>query len=313
MKELSLNEEWEDGVLYRVFLVQQELPIFAEYDYSAQWELIVKALEMDMNKEKVFSFVHPKNGKKVYMRKYAKCPANGNSELAVGTMEGPRDFARALIVLHSHMYKVPYIVLERYRHISNNPDVMAKMIERAFNWALRDTSVRVVLERWDTKGEYIDYHKDSRASWDIEFDKSNGKNLVKMGYEDALEVYKRKEATKKKADKKSDDICRYIKMPNPGLVLSWLHDVLKGRKTAKEISMPFRFILERVYPERIPYKAVVAEFPEVEVYLKQKRYDEWINKNNVVYNIDTIFEELQRSFEEYTGMNIANIIFKKRS
>ena len=134
-----------------------------------------------------------------------------------------------------------------------------------------------------------------------------------MGYEDALEVYKRKEAKKKKADKKSDDICRYIKMPNPGLVLSWLHDVLKGRKTAKEISMPFRFILERVYPERIPYKAVVAEFPEVEAYLKQKRYDEWINKNNVVYNIDTIFEELQISFEEYTGMNIANIIFKKRS
>ena len=103
MKELSLEGEWEDGVLYKIILVQQELPIFAEYDYSAQWELIEKTLVMDMNKEKLFSFVHPKNGKKVYMRKYAKCPANGNSELAVGTMEGPRDFARALIVLHSHM------------------------------------------------------------------------------------------------------------------------------------------------------------------------------------------------------------------
>ena len=163
MNSLNLDGEWEDGVLYKIILVQQELPIFAEFDYSPQWDLIEKTLEMDMNKEKLFSFVHPKNGKKVYMRKYAKCPANGNSELAVGTMEGPRDFARALIVLHSHMYKVPYIVLERYRHISNNPDVMAKMIERAFNWALRDTSVRVVLERWDTKGEYIDYHKDSRG------------------------------------------------------------------------------------------------------------------------------------------------------
>ena len=88
MKELSLEGEWEDGVLYKIILVQQELPIFAEYDYSAQWELIENALVMDMNKEKLFSFVHPKNGKKVYMRKYAKCPANGNSELWI---EGRRD------------------------------------------------------------------------------------------------------------------------------------------------------------------------------------------------------------------------------
>ena len=44
MKTLDLSEEWEDGVLYRVILVQQELPIFAEYDYSAQWDLIVNAL-----------------------------------------------------------------------------------------------------------------------------------------------------------------------------------------------------------------------------------------------------------------------------
>ena len=133
MKTLDLSEEWEDGALYKVILVQQELPIFAEYDYSAQWDLIVKALEMDYEQERLFSFVHPKNGKKVYMRKYTKCPANGNAELAVGTMVKPLDFARAIIVLNSHMYKVPYIVLERYRHISSNPNVMAKMIERAFN------------------------------------------------------------------------------------------------------------------------------------------------------------------------------------
>ena len=183
MNSLNLDVELEDGVLYKIILVQQELSIFSDYDYSAQWELIEKTLVMDMKKEKLFSFVHPKNGKKVYMRKYAKCPANGNSELVVGTMVKPLAFARALIVLHSHMYKVPYIVLERYRHISNNPDVMAKMIERTFNWVLRDTGVRVVLERWDTKGEDIDYQRDFARSWDIELDKSEGKYLVKMGCE----------------------------------------------------------------------------------------------------------------------------------
>jgi hypothetical protein len=197
MNEFTLDGEWEDGVLYKIILVQQELPIFAEYDYSAQWELIEKALVMDYKQETLFNFVHPKNGKKAYQRKYAKSPANGNTELAVGTMERPLDFARVLIVLHSHMYKVPYIVLERYRHISSNPDVMAKMIERAFNCVLEGSGVKVVLERWDTKGEIIQYHRDFARSWDIELDKSEGKYLVKMGCEDAFEVHKRNEAKKK--------------------------------------------------------------------------------------------------------------------
>ena len=303
MNSLNLDVEWEDGVLYKIILVQQELSIFAEFDYSPQWDLIEKTLEMDMNKEKLFSFVHPKNGKKVYMRKYAKCPANGNSELAVGTMEGPRDFARALIVLHSHMYKVPYIVLERYRHISNNPDVMAKMIERAFNWALRDTSVRVVLERWDTKGEYIDYHKDSRASWDIEFDKSNGKNLVKMGYEDALEVYKRKEAKKKNVNKKkSDDIRYYIKHPNKDAIIEFIRKALEGMKVPKDIARPIRVLrVHKVFLRsedyRLPYNAFIKAFPEFKDLIERGAYNDFINPNRTKYNNDEIYMQLEKELE----------------
>ena len=106
------------------------------------------------------------------------------------------------------------------------------------------------------------------------------------------------EVRKKRVNKKSDDICRYMKKGNHELILKWLHYVLKGRKTAKDISMPFRFLLEGKYTERIPYKAVVAEFPEVEVFLKEKRYDGWINLNDVVYKKDEIFDELQKSFDK---------------
>ena len=313
MNSLNLDVEWEDGVLYKIILVQQELPIFAEYDYSAQWELIEKTLVMDMNKEKLFSFVLPKNGKKVYMRKYAKCPANGNSELAVGTMEGPRDFARALIVLHSHMYKVPYIVLERYRHISNNPDVMAKMIERAFNWALRDTSVRVVLERWDTKGEYIDYHKDSRASWDIEFDKSNGKNLIKMGYEDALEVYKRKEAEKEtmKGGRKSDDIMDYIVHSNKEAIVEFIRQAIKGFKSPKEIARPIRLLCEyKVFVEytpdgeqyRLPYKAFINAFPEVKGLITMRRFNDWLNNMRTSYENSARHIKLKKEIEKLLSL-----------
>jgi len=303
MNSLNLDVELEDGVLYKLVLVQQELPIFSDYDYSAQWELIEKTLVMDMKKEKLFSFVHPKNGKKVYMRKYGKCPANGNSELIVGTMVKPLAFARALIVLHSHMYKVPYIVLERYRHISNNPDVMAKMIERAFNWALRDTSVRVVLERWDTKGEYINYHRDFRLSWDVELDKSEGEYLIQMGYEDALEVQKRNEAKKKKPNKKkSDDIRYYIKHPNKDAIIEFIRKALEGMKVPKDIARPIRVLrMHKVFLRsedyRLPYNAFIKAFPEFEDLIERGAYNDFINPNRTKYNNDEIYMQLEKELE----------------
>ncbi len=302
MKELSLNEEWEDGVLYRVFLVQQELPIFAEYDYSAQWELIVKALEMDMNKEKVFSFVHPKNGKKVYKRRHTRCPANGNTEIVVGTMEKPLDFARAIIVIHSHMYKVPYIALERYRHISSNPDVMAKMIERAFNLVLEGSGVKVVLERWDTKGEIIQYHRDFARSWDIELNKCNGKYLVKLGYEDALEVHKHKEAKKKKPNKKSDDIKYYIKHPNKEAIIEFIRKALEGMKVPKDIARPFRVLREhkvflRSEDYRLPYNAFIKAFPEFKDLISEGAYNDCLNPNRTSYDGDEIYYKLEKESE----------------
>ena len=303
MNSLNLDVELEDGVLYKLVLVQQELPIFSDYDYSAQWELIEKTLVMDMKKEKLFSFVHPKNGKKVYMRKYGKCPANGNSELIVGTMVKPLAFARALIVLHSHMYKLPYIVLERYRHISNNPDVMAKMIERAFNWALRDTSVRVVLERWDTKGEYINYHRDFRLSWDVELDKSEGEYLIQMGYEDALEVHKRNEAKKKKPNKKkSDDIRYYIQHPNKDAIIEFIRKALEGMKVPKDIARPIRVLrVHKVFLRsedyRLPYNAFIKAFPEFKDLIERGAYNDFINPNRTKYNNDEIYMQLEKELE----------------
>ena len=302
MNTLNLDVELEDGVLYKIILVQQELSIFSDYDYSAQWELIEKTLVMDMKKEKLFSFVHPKNGKKVYMRKYAKCPANGNSELVVGTMVKPLDFARALIILHSHMYNLPYIVLERYRHISSNPDVMAKMIERAFNWVLEGSGVKVILERWDTKGEIIQYHRDFARSWDIELNKSEGEYLVRMGCEDAFEVHKRKEAKKKKADKKPDDVRYYIHHPNVDAIIDFIRKAIKGMIFPKDIARAPRvlhdhkiFLKKEGY--RLPYRAFVKEFPEVKDLITIKAYNDWNNPNRRNYDNDDLYKKLENELK----------------
>jgi len=310
MKTLNLDEEWEDGALYKIILVQQELPIFEDYDYSAQWELIEKTLEMDMNKEKLFNFVHPKNGKKVYKRRHTRCPANGNTEIVVGTMEKPLDFARAIIVIHSHMYKVPYIVLERYRHISSNPDVMAKMIERAFNWVLEGSGVKVILERWDTKGEIIQYHRDFARSWDIELNKCNGKYLVKLGYEDALEVHKHKEAEIKNG-RKSDDIMDYIVHPNKEAIAEFIRQTIKVLKSAKEIARPIRLLCEyKVFVEytpdgeqyRLPYKAFIKAFPEVKGLITMKRYNDWTNILRTSYEDNARHNNLKAQIENILSL-----------
>ena len=302
MNVFTLDGEWEDGVLYKIILVQQELSIFAEYDYSAQWDLIEKALVMDYKQEKLFSFVHPKNGKKAYQRKHTRCPANGNTELAVGTMVKPLDFARALIVLHSHMYKVPYIVLERYRHISSNPDVMAKMIERAFNWVLEGSGVKVILERWDTKGEIIQYHRDFARSWDIELNKSEGEYLVRMGCEDAFEVHKRKEAKKKKPNKKSDDIRYYIQRPNKETIIAFIHKSLVGMTLPKDIARPFRVLREhkvflRSEDYRLPYNAFIKAFPEFKDLISEGAYNDCLNPNRTSYDGDEIYYKLEKESE----------------
>ena len=267
--------KWNRGVLYRVYLVQRgSKNLWDDYDYSNEWKRLEEAMEKDLHDEEVFLFHHPKYSKKEYQRKYHLCPANGNARMVVGRMRNPLDFAYVSFVLHSYFYKVPYIVIEDYKHISPNPDVIADMVARAINWVLKDLGVEIVLERWD---ELVLYPIDFWESYKGELRKSGGKNLIPMGYEGALKVHKEKEAKKKSVNKKSDDICRYMKKGNHELILKWLHYVLKGRKTAKDISMPFRFLLEGKYTERIPYKAVVAEFPEVEVFLNEKRYDGWIN------------------------------------
>jgi hypothetical protein len=182
-------------------------------------------------------------------------------------------------------------VLEDYKCISPNPDVIAEMVARAVNWVLKDFGVEIVLKRWD---ELVLYPIDFWVSYNKELRKSGGRNLIPMGYEGALKVHEAKEAKKKKADKKSDDICRYIKMPNPGLVLSWLHDVLKGRKTAKEISMPFRLLQNREIISHIPYKLVLKEMPYLKDRISKTRYNHWTNQFASSYDGDSDYEKMEQ-------------------
>ena len=298
-------KNWNRGVLYRVYLVQRgSKNLWDDYDYSNEWKRLEEAMEKDLHDDEVFLFHHPKYSKKEYQRKYHLCPANGNARMVVGRMKNPLDFAYVSFVLHSYFYKVPYIVIEDYKHISPNPDVIADMVARAINWVLKDTGVEIILERWD---EMVLYPIDFWESYKGELRKSGGKNLIPMGYEGALKVHKEKEAKKKKCKKaasikKTDDIRFYIQHPNIDAIIDFIRKALVGAKMPKDIVRPIRLLREHQIflannNDRLPYRAFINEFSEFKDLIKEGTYNDYLNPNRTSYDGDKIYNKLNNELE----------------
>ena len=302
MKKISFLSK---AALYKVRIVRKDRTLFNQFIQSDQWELIEEAMEKDLLKAAPIRLAHPKDSDREYMRRYILCPANGNALLVVGEMRNKMDFSYVFVTLHSLKYKEPYVVIERYAHIFRNPDTLAEIVARAFTWALRDIGVEVVLEPWDTEGKVVTYLKDFWESYNLELYKNEGKFLVKMGYEDALEQQQKKKEAKEKG-KKSDDIMDYIQVPNKEAIIEFLRQAIKGMKNPKEIARPVRLLCEyKVFVEytpegeqyRLPYKAFIKLFPEVEKILLKSRYNEWTNPQRSTYENNSRHERLKRDIE----------------
>ena len=129
--------------LYKMRLVNTQPTIFGDYSNSDQWELVVKAMKDDLYKRKTFKFRHPNDSEKEYERHYIGCPANGIALLMVGQFKKDMDFAFVRIVLKSVFYGEPYLVIEKYAQSFRNPDILARMVESAFNWVLKGKGVKL--------------------------------------------------------------------------------------------------------------------------------------------------------------------------
>lgn len=296
--------KWKRGVLYKVYLVKRDKNLWNDYDYSNEWKKLEEVMEKDLHDDEVFLFTHPKFSKKEYKRKYHLCPANGNARMVVGRMKNPLDFAYVFFVLHSYFYNEPYIVLEDYKCISPNPDVIAEMVARAVNWVLKDFGVEIVLKRWD---ELVLYPIDFWVSYNKELRKSGGRNLIPMGYEGALKVHEEKEAKKKKckdagSKKKTDDIRFYIQHPNKDAIIEFIRKALVGAKIPKDIARPIRVLRDhQVFlsndDDRLPYRAFIKEFPEVKDLITAKAYNDCINPNRTSYANDKLYKKLEKELE----------------
>lgn len=279
--------------LYKIRLVKTERDFFGNPVSSQEWDRIAEALEADVNQQSVFNFVHPKDSTLVYGRRYMGCPVNGNALMAVGKLRRTLDLAIVRIVLHSVMYKDPYLVLENYSPAFRNPELLADMVVRAFNSSLRKYGLEVMLEPWESK-KPVYFLKDSWISYLDQLKKNPEIGERCMGFEQAMENDKQlkeelaKREIKKKTQKrhiKSDRIEDYTIRGNKEMIIGKLHELIDERTAPCEIAIPIRYLCDiKVFYDneeyRLPFKAFIKEFETVRGHISESTYNDWISRNN---------------------------------
>ena len=289
--------------LYRMRLVSTQLSIFDDHPSSDQLELFEKAMKADMDMVKEFKFRHPKDSGEIYVRRYIGCSLNGNAFLMVGQFKKGMDFAFVRIMFHSVIYHEPYIVVEKCSQSLRNPDTLARMVESAFNWVLKGQGLQMKLEPWEPT-EKMTWLLDYEMSYLEEMEKADPADLIMIGYEEALKMRRileamKEESQKHKIIKKSDDIRTYILTENKEGIIQFLHQAVKGKKTPKEIVRPFRLLVDLHLTERIPFKAMMKEFPELSGLIPVRRYNNWLNSNSTSYDNDSQYVSLKNKLKSF--------------
>ena len=289
--------------LYKMRLVTTQLSIFGDLPNSDQLEVFEKAMQADMAMEKEFKFRHPKDSGEEYFRHYVGNSLNGNAFLMVGQFKKGMDFAFVRIMFHSVIYHEPYIVVEKCSQSLRNPDTLARMVEGAINWVLKGQGLQIKLEPWK-QTETVMWLLDYEISYLEEMEKADPADLIMIGYEEALKMRRileamKEESQKHKIIKKSDDIRTYILTENKEGIIQFLHQAVKGKKTPKEIVRPFRLLVDLHLTERIPFKAMMKEFPELSGLIPVRRYNNWLNSNSTSYDNDSQYVSLKNKLKSF--------------
>lgn len=290
--------------LYKIRLAKTERDIFGNPIPSDKWDVLVKALDDDLRKKKEFKFIRPRS-KKTFYRHYKESPANGVTRLVIGQFNDRVHFAYVRILLNSYLYKEPYLVVERYDTIVRNPNYLAEMVARAFNWALEGSGQEVMLEPWETHGEIITWCWDYALSYDYQLRKIKGENLIQAGFEDSLEDNKKKEEKKrrrKEAHAKTEhnkfDILNYMssKVKNKPKLLDWLDEKVMGQNLPRGMMRPVRFLINKKLMKGLTISAFNKRYHK-EGLISVSSFNNYTNKQYVCFVDDPIYDDIDENFE----------------
>lgn len=266
------------------------------------WDAFIKAIDDDFHKKKEFQFFHPLDGKIAHHRHYVYFPAIGNTFMMVGQMRHPTDSACVRIVHDSVNYKESYLVIYDYLRSFDDADVMAKMLENAFNEAMKDEGVEMKLVRWDTKGKNVMWIADSETTYNIHYHLSQGINVSKLGYEDLVEHHKkantrnekRKEERAKKKKRRIED---FIKKGDHQQVMKFLRESLKNCKRSRTVSMPFRLLKDKGVTGNISFSVIMQQMPELKGRVSETRYKYWTSIKISNYNNNDTYKKLAEKLD----------------
>lgn len=294
--------------LFKISLVKSERDIFGDPISSDEWDKIENLLYEDV-KGKVFNFVHPKRTGIVYERRYKICPVSGIAWLEVGKQGDFTNNATVRVISKSYMYKVPYLVIEDYYPTVKNVDLMAEIVQRAFNTALKEYGLEVILEPWVSE---------KPIWWLLDFEISYKKELKKhpeiakncKGHQEAVEyaakikeLEEKEPVTTKRISRKDDRSYRdCIKVEDKDAVLKIAHDYSDGIKKACVVMIVQKAMVDAGVLKRPSYHAFAEEFGSGEGR-SAASYSELNNRKSHKYDNDPLYLKLLRIFSEFKKSN----------
>lgn len=294
--------------LFKISLVKSERDIFGDPISSDEWDKIENLLYEDV-KGKVFIFVHPKRTGIVYERRYKICPVSGIAWLEVGKQGDFTNNATVRVISKSYMYKVPYLVIEDYYPTVKNVDLMAEIVQRAFNTTLKEYGLEVILEPWVSE---------KPIWWLLDFEISYKKELKKhpeiakncKGHQEAVEyaakikeLEEKEPVTTKRISRKDDRSYRdCIKVEDKDAVLKIAHDYSDGIKKACVVMIVQKAMVDAGVLKRPSYHAFAEEFGSGEGR-SAASYSELNNRKSHKYDNDPLYLKLLRIFSEFKKSN----------
>ena len=281
----KIKKQLYKSKLYKIRLVKRESDLFGEPVISDQWDTLCRVIDEDYRLKRKFKFVHPHDKGKEYIRHYALPVYKGFALANVGQFKNGCDYAVVAINIKSLNYE-PYVVLADYPPSFTSPDILAEMIERAFNWVLADSDLKVVLEPWDcSDGKTAVMWKRDCVDTYMSIRKRGSENMmIGFGHEKLVKVPKEPESFRD-----------YLNVPEEkkDAVMELAHKVMDKLVSAKAVMRIVEAMIKTVLRERPPYQVFANEFGEGRGR-SSTSYSENTNRN--LYDNDSFIGGIMEKF-----------------
>lgn len=286
-----MNQKKCNYKLYKLRLLNNTPLLFGGPACSEEWSAPCNAILNDFHQKEMFEFAHPKFIGKKYKRHYARPAYNGIAELKVGQFRTNGDYARVFINIVSDIYE-PYVACYNYQSAFSNAELLAEIVERAFNWILKSKMLCVKLVPWvPAKGEKIFWMKDCCETFDACERRYENDELMDFGFE---------KLKKKTTKRKISDFKSYILYGYEDKVMAWLHRKISCNTNDIAMFMrPMRAMAElKLFNARPPLITFCNEFGK-EGLIKKTAYNEYMNTDNDKCDNDCEYKAILKSGKEY--------------